>query len=398
LANLHGDTVVTASTDPAATALLSTFEATEFGTPRTGTSPRYGRLGAKQRETDDLTGIMLMGVRLYVPAMGRFLQVAPVPGGSANDYDYCSQDPINCFDLDGLFPWGKWLDRASFGLGVAGMFGCGPCAAASAAISLGRGIYRIKHGDRSGWWDVAGPGLCIGARGCTTVVDSSEPGGWRDIPRESHTEATTTGRCGKGSYAATVDTSDRSFAGRSTPTTRTAAILLRITPTESTEAFEGTAGGAGPTDEMNQNPGRIADRADLKLLSSIDRLLASQRRLGFQFSTEYRQLLMGEQLETNATGTDRSLKTLRDMLVGVWIVVGVLVAVAGLAFLGVVHLDGLLGVVASTFWGFMVGGPFAMSMLRGVPERLWRRLDKVENLLLFMLWLVFGVVFSWVLS
>jgi hypothetical protein len=31
----------------------------------------------------------------------RFLQTDPVPGGSANDYDYAAQDPINAFDLDG---------------------------------------------------------------------------------------------------------------------------------------------------------------------------------------------------------------------------------------------------------------------------------------------------------
>src|SRR6266704_3667048 len=103
LADLHGDTVATASLDPAATGLRGTFEATEFGIPRSGTSPRYGWLGAKQRETDDLTGVMLMGVRLYVPAMGRFLQVDPVAGGSANDYASAAQAPINAFDLDG-----KW--------------------------------------------------------------------------------------------------------------------------------------------------------------------------------------------------------------------------------------------------------------------------------------------------
>jgi hypothetical protein len=42
-----------------------------------------------------------MGVRLYDPALGRFLEVDPVEGGSANDYDYAWQDPINNFDLAG---------------------------------------------------------------------------------------------------------------------------------------------------------------------------------------------------------------------------------------------------------------------------------------------------------
>jgi hypothetical protein len=42
-----------------------------------------------------------MGVRGYLPNVGRFVSVDPVPGGSANAYDYCDQDPINCLDLGG---------------------------------------------------------------------------------------------------------------------------------------------------------------------------------------------------------------------------------------------------------------------------------------------------------
>jgi hypothetical protein len=42
-----------------------------------------------------------MGVRAYVPALGRFLSPDPVPGGSANAYDYANQNPLTNIDLDG---------------------------------------------------------------------------------------------------------------------------------------------------------------------------------------------------------------------------------------------------------------------------------------------------------
>ncbi|MCA1824847.1 MAG: hypothetical protein LC640_11435, partial [Frankia sp.] len=58
-------------------------------------------LGAHQRSADTLGALVLMGVRLYNPAVGRFLQIDPVEGGSANRYDYAYQDPVNSFDLDG---------------------------------------------------------------------------------------------------------------------------------------------------------------------------------------------------------------------------------------------------------------------------------------------------------
>ena len=47
-----------------------------------------------------------MPLRQLAVGSGVFLQTDPIPGGSANPYDYCSQDPINCYDLAGTF-WGS---------------------------------------------------------------------------------------------------------------------------------------------------------------------------------------------------------------------------------------------------------------------------------------------------
>ncbi|WP_217240204.1 RHS repeat-associated core domain-containing protein [Streptomyces sp. AC555_RSS877] len=53
---------------------------------------------------ETLTGLMLMDVRLYDPARGRFLRPDPVPGGSANAYDYANADPCDATDTDDRSP------------------------------------------------------------------------------------------------------------------------------------------------------------------------------------------------------------------------------------------------------------------------------------------------------
>jgi RHS repeat-associated protein len=111
LTNLHGD--IAATIDPTLTA-PEVYTYDEFGLPAYGqTNVRYGWLGSKQRSNDTLAGLILMGVRLYNPALGRFLQTDPVAGGSCNDYDYTCADPVNSTDLDGRrrcrrFCWPDW--------------------------------------------------------------------------------------------------------------------------------------------------------------------------------------------------------------------------------------------------------------------------------------------------
>ncbi|WP_329140444.1 hypothetical protein OG552_36195 [Streptomyces sp. NBC_01476] len=62
---------------------------------------------------ETVTGAVLMGVRLYGAATGRFLGTDPIPGGNANAYDYCTADRINCLDLTGK---GSWVLRKTFKL------------------------------------------------------------------------------------------------------------------------------------------------------------------------------------------------------------------------------------------------------------------------------------------
>jgi RHS repeat-associated protein len=107
LVNLHGDVIATAPDSSSATGLSSYSEGTEFGVPRAATGAsgaQYAWLGGKQRSSSTLAGSVLMGARVYIPTLGRFLSPDPVPGGSANRYDYCNQDPLNELDLGGTTP------------------------------------------------------------------------------------------------------------------------------------------------------------------------------------------------------------------------------------------------------------------------------------------------------
>ncbi len=101
LTNLHGDIIATAYLSETATGLASKADTTEFGVPTTSLPPKYSWLGSLELPTELPSGVMTMGVRSYVPELGRFLQPDPIPGGSANAYAYTFQDPINTNDPTG---------------------------------------------------------------------------------------------------------------------------------------------------------------------------------------------------------------------------------------------------------------------------------------------------------
>ncbi|MYX15886.1 DNRLRE domain-containing protein [Streptomyces sp. SID8374] len=188
LTTVHGDVALQLPLDPEKAPVV--LDSDEYGNPRDGQeATRYTWLGAKQRSTETLTGLTLMGVRLYNPATGRFLSVDPVYGGNANAYDYVHADPLNRLDLDGK--WGisnRWKRRLLRGAvyAVAGLATAGVCAAtgglgcivAGAAIGAAWGAadYRAKRtfGNRARYsrrdfrasiWQGAGFGFANGVGG-----------------------------------------------------------------------------------------------------------------------------------------------------------------------------------------------------------------------------------------
>lgn len=99
--NPHGDIVANFSS---AGAVDSYAESDEYGNALAGApARRYGWLGARQRASDAIGGLTLMGARVYNPKTGAFLTPDPVHDGGDNLYGY-PVDPINQADDSG----GMW--------------------------------------------------------------------------------------------------------------------------------------------------------------------------------------------------------------------------------------------------------------------------------------------------
>ncbi|MFG1880167.1 DUF4082 domain-containing protein [Sphaerisporangium sp. NPDC049003] len=160
LSNLHGDVIATCDSGTGATGIQAYFEQTEYGSARPdATNPtRYSWLGTAQRSFDTLAGFALMGVRLYNPITGRFLQVDPVIGGNANAYEYCGADPINCRDLDGKRSCGwicegvAWLGGKALGVAcaVSGLAFILCNGAMAGLVEVGKYIYMRSDGSQGG--------------------------------------------------------------------------------------------------------------------------------------------------------------------------------------------------------------------------------------------------------
>jgi RHS repeat-associated protein len=101
LVDLHGDVMATAAASPASTGPTAIYLYSEFGASEHGSPGTYGWLGGYAISSATLGNTLLMGARAYSAPDGRFDQVDPMPGGSANAYDYAAQQPLNNADLSG---------------------------------------------------------------------------------------------------------------------------------------------------------------------------------------------------------------------------------------------------------------------------------------------------------
>jgi len=98
--NLHGDIMGTAAAGATSPTIGPDYD--EFGNAPVGAgSSRYGWLGGTERSSD-VGGLMLMGARLYAPALRSLSPGRSNHGRICSAYDYCNQDPINVLDLAGL--------------------------------------------------------------------------------------------------------------------------------------------------------------------------------------------------------------------------------------------------------------------------------------------------------
>jgi RHS repeat-associated protein len=142
--NLRSD--IAAIVDGSGTKSGQTFTYDPFGQPlteiptNTSTDFSYGWKGGHQKLTEHVGNVMTVeiGVRQYVPGLGRFLSVDPIEGGCANAYVYVFGDPLNQSDLSGrgFFDSLKCrLSNISTFFGVVGVVAGAVAAVASAPVA-----------------------------------------------------------------------------------------------------------------------------------------------------------------------------------------------------------------------------------------------------------------------
>lgn len=122
--NFHGDTAITVGANGLPTSSVYLYDpfgqvvsSNTFGTsavPNNATGDGMGWATSPSRKQESLFTLPIaqLGVRTYLPTIGRFIQVDPVEGGTPNAYTYVL-DPINYADYNGQWGWPKWVKKAA---------------------------------------------------------------------------------------------------------------------------------------------------------------------------------------------------------------------------------------------------------------------------------------------
>jgi RHS repeat-associated protein len=182
LPDLHGDVTAIATTNATATGPTAIYIYTEFGTPETAGPGMYGWLGGHQI-SGALGGQLLMGARAYNTNTGRFSQVDPVPGGSANSYDYALQNPLTNSDLQGTDVWQYCLDIARFSRVCVGAYDHYASMQLIYSLEAQHELYSQcadRMGDYSSGWAVALYWICQ-ARSVEYRIRADDAKWWLDL-------------------------------------------------------------------------------------------------------------------------------------------------------------------------------------------------------------------------
>jgi RHS repeat-associated protein len=180
LPNIHGDVYLTVDADGLVkvshqTGPFGEALPNQTNPANTATGTTWNYLGQHQKLTDSDTspisgGIIQMGARTYIPALGRFLSVDSKEGGTSNNYVY-ALDPINDFDLTGEWSW-KSVISAATKIANAASFIPGPIGMISAGVAVAG---NLAQGNLMGALGSA-VGFIPGGRALASIASMSKVG------------------------------------------------------------------------------------------------------------------------------------------------------------------------------------------------------------------------------